>query len=150
MFLKGISNWGSYKSAITLQLESIGYEVGTELIMLDELKIAALIQRASEAEVSAIVDGMKVGTAILDLYESIYQQSGEIQEDALYSNLSDLRYEGGCPILFVSKLKSLVRDYQSAGGKLGPRQLTSIFKNAVKTKARRWHKLMLTAARFQP
>ncbi|KHJ32815.1 hypothetical protein EV44_g3223 [Erysiphe necator] len=148
-YLKGISNWSAYKDALLLQLECVGYEAGIKLTRLDELKLAAVIQRTTMPEAGALVSGMKSGTNMMRLFEATYQQIGEVQQESLWEAILAVKYTGACPVEYVTKFKTSVRSYKNAGGELGPKQISTLFKQSVKEKAGRWHGIVTALARFQ-
>ena len=136
-FLRGIKNWSMYREAVLLQLECIGYEAGMKLTPLDEVRLAAVIQRTTTEETGSLVVGMKRGTEMMRLFERTYRQVGEVQQEAVWGTLIALKYEGGCPVEYVTKFKTRVRDYISTGGTLAERQISIIFKQSTKDKAGR-------------
>ena len=148
-FLRGIGNWSMYREAVLLHLECIGYEPGMKLTPLDEVRLAAVIQRTTTAETRSLVMGMKRGTEMMRLFERTYRQVGEIQQEAVWGNLIALKYTGGCPVEYVTKFKTAVRDYISTGGTLAEKQISIIFKQSTKEKAGRWNSMVSTIARFQ-
>ena len=115
-----------------MQLECIGYEAGMKLTPLDEVRLAAVIQRTTTAETRSLFIGMKRGTEMMRLFERTYRQVGEIQQEAIWGNLIALKYTGGCPVEYVTKFKTVVRDYMSTGGTLERRQILMIFKQSTK------------------
>ncbi|KAI1006510.1 hypothetical protein K3495_g1718 [Podosphaera aphanis] len=117
-FLKGISNYSIYKESLLLQLECIGYEPETKLTRLDELKLVAVVQRTVVPKLAELIAGIKSGSSIMRLFESTFRRKGTVQLEALWSKLINLKYEGGCPITFVTRFKTDVRNYQNAGGTL--------------------------------
>lgn len=148
-FLRGISNWEAYKEALILQLRCIGYEPGMRLTYLDEIKLAAVIHRTTVAETVGLVSGIDRGTIMMRTFEATYKQAGELQEEALWSDLIALEYGGGCPVAFVTKFKTAVRDFEGTGTKL-PRNVILIqFKLSVKAKSRNWHNTVTAVARFK-
>ncbi|KAI0999113.1 hypothetical protein K3495_g9080 [Podosphaera aphanis] len=138
-----------YRETVLLQLECIGYESGVTLTPLDEVRFAAVIQRTTTAEVASLVIGMKRGTEMMRLFDRTYRQSGEIQQEAVWGTLLDLKYTGGCPVEYVTKFKTSVRDYLSTGGTLVEKQISVIFKQSTKEKAGKWNAMVSTIARFQ-
>ncbi|KAI0991568.1 hypothetical protein K3495_g16619, partial [Podosphaera aphanis] len=148
-FLKGISNYSIYKESLLLQLECIGYEPETKLTRLDELKLAAVVQRTVVPELAELIAGMKSGSSMMRLFESTFRREGTVQLEALWSKLTNLKYEGGCPITFVTRFKTDVRNYQNAGGTLSDFQIMMFFKQAVREKAKKWHEMVSSFAQFQ-
>ena len=120
-----------------------------KLTSLDEVKLAALIQRASTSEAALLVSGMAKGTEMMILYEATYRQVGELQQESLYQKLMLLRYKGGCPVLYVTAFKTAVKEYQSTGGEMVQSQIKIQFKQSVKDKASRWHSTVSAVSRFQ-
>ena len=148
-FLKGNKNWVAYKEALLLQLRCIGYKPRMQLTPLDEVKLAALIQRTSTPEATSLVAGMTKGTDMMTLYESTFRQVGELQQESLYQELTSLRYKGGCPVRYVTSFKTAVREYRSVGGEMALSEVRIVFKQSVKEKAGRWHSTVSAISRFQ-
>ncbi|KAI0990937.1 hypothetical protein K3495_g17250, partial [Podosphaera aphanis] len=120
-----------------------------KLTPLDELKFAAVVQRTTTVEVGSLVIGMKRGTDMMKLFNRTYCQAGEIQQEHVWGTLLALKYSGGCPVEYVTKFKTVVRDYISTGGTLSDKQVMTIFKQSTKEKAGRWNAMVSTIARFQ-
>lgn len=148
-FLKGISNYSIYKESLSLQLECVGYEPETKLTRLDELKLAAVIQRTIVPELAELIAGMKSGSSMMRLFESTFRREGTVQLEALWSKLTNLKYVGGCPIIFVTRFKTDIRNYQNSGGSLSDFQIMMFFKQAVRGKAKNWHEMVSSFAQFQ-
>ena len=147
-FLRGISNYSVYRETIHLQLECIGYYSQIKLTQLDELKLAAVIQRTVTPELAEMIAGMKSGSSMIRLFENTFRRAGSIQVEALWAKLSGLKYNGGCPVNFVTKFKTHARNYQAAGGESSSSHLMILFKQAVKDKAGKWHHMVSSLARF--
>ncbi|POS82536.1 hypothetical protein EPUL_004524, partial [Erysiphe pulchra] len=147
-FLRGISNYSIYRETIILQLECVGYHPDIRLTLLDELKLAAVIQRTVTEEVAEMIVGMRSGSAIIKLFESTYRQTGIVQVEVLWEKLSDLKYTGDCLVSFVTKFKTEARNYQSAGGQSSSTHLMILFQQAVKDKAGKWHNMVSGLSRF--
>ncbi|KAI0991771.1 hypothetical protein K3495_g16416, partial [Podosphaera aphanis] len=133
---------------ILLQLECIGFRTGSNLTHLDELKLAAVVQRTVTPELSEMISGMRSGTEMMRLFESTFRRAGIVQVEALWEKLVGLKYSGGCPVQFVTKFKTAARNFRAAGGESSNTQLMILFKQAVKEKAGRWYGMVSTLARF--
>ena len=120
-----------------------------DLTVLDELKFVAAIQRTTRSDAGRLVLGMKSGTSMMQLFENTYRQVGEIQRENMRESLLALRYNGGFPIDHVTRLKTVLREYESTGRELAPDEVLTLFKVSIKEKAKKWHRMVSSIARFQ-
>lgn len=149
LFLRGRSNWEVYEESLLLQLRCIGYESGTKLPYLGEIKLAATINQTVILEIIGLVSGKDRGTVMMKTFESTYRQAGELQEEALWSNLLALEYSGGCPVTYVTRFKTVVRDFEGTRTALPVRIVSVQFKLSIKAKSRIWHNTASAVARFR-
>lgn len=111
-FLRGISYYFIYRETILLQLECIGYHSELKLTQLDELKLAAVIQRTVTIEIAEMIAGMKSGLSMIRLFENTFRRAGSIQIEALGAKLSGLRYtlQVACKGVYVCILSNFSDD----------------------------------------
>ncbi|KHJ30933.1 hypothetical protein EV44_g5541 [Erysiphe necator] len=117
-FLRGISYYFIYRETILLQLECIGYHSELKLTQLDELKLAAVIQRTVTIEIAEMIAGMKSGLSMIRLFENTFRRAGSIQIEALGAKLSGLRRR----VRIAAVLAILLRDTSTGFNPDSPRR----------------------------
>ena len=120
-------------------LQAIGYSKGVKLTNLDKMNFGQMIRRSVCEGPRSIIKDLSSGTDMMRQLNITYRQSGVIQAERYYNSLLELTYDGGEPILFVTKFRAAVRDLRSTGQEFPDNVVLMTFKRAVEKRAHRWH-----------